>query len=101
LTSDLTYQALKWNKGEYKWMSLGWVAAVFAGAAQPAQALLFAYLVTALLLPTTTDVSSRADFLSAWWILIAGVEFCAFFGQHATFGFASEKMVCFRSTNIH
>jgi len=81
-------------------MSLGWVAAVFAGAAQPAQALLFAYLVTALLLPSTSDVASRADFLSAWWILIAGVEFAAFFGQHATFGFASEKMVCFECTKV-
>lgn len=74
-------------------MTAGWFSAMIAGAAQPAQALLFAFLVTALLLHTSASVSSRADFLSVWWIVVAAVEFVSYFTQHAVFGYASEKMV--------
>jgi len=74
-------------------MTAGWFSAMIAGAAQPAQALLFAFLVTALLLHTSASVSSRADFLSVWWIVIAIIEFGAYFTQNAAFGYASEKMV--------
>ena len=80
-------------------MTAGWCTAMIAGAAQPAQALLFAYLVTALLLSTPSSVSSRADFLSVWWIVIAVIEFGAYFTQHAAFGYASEKMVFSQNAN--
>jgi ATP-binding cassette subfamily B (MDR/TAP) protein 1 len=91
-TNDLM-QALEWNKGEYRWMSLGWTTALVTGAVYPAQALLFAYLVTALLLPVSSALQNRADFLSVWWVVIAIVEFIALFLQNGSFGYASEKMV--------
>jgi len=61
----------------------------------PAQALLFAYLVTALLFSNISAMQSRADFLSIWWLVLAFVEFFALFLLNAAFGYASEKMVSF------
>ena len=59
----------------------------------PAQALLFAYLITALLNSDVAKMRSRANFLSIWWLVIAVVEFIAYTVQNWGFGYASEKMV--------
>jgi len=59
----------------------------------PAQALLFAYLVTALLNPNIAEMRARANFLSVWWLVIAIIEFFAYTIQGWGFGYASEKMV--------
>jgi ATP-binding cassette, subfamily B (MDR/TAP), member 1 len=66
---------------------------LITGSVYPAQALLFAYLVTALVIPDPAKLSSRADFLSVWWVVVAIVEFIALFFQNGAFGYASEKMV--------
>jgi hypothetical protein len=72
---------------------LGWGTTIITGGVYSAQALLFAYLVTALLLPDVSALRSRADFLSVWWVVIAVIEFLASFIQNWSFGYASEKMV--------
>jgi ATP-binding cassette, subfamily B (MDR/TAP), member 1 len=78
---------------------LGWASTLLTGAVYPAQALLFAYLVTALILPNLSDLHQRADFLSVWWVVIAIVEFLALFFQNSVFGYASEKMVSLLAVN--
>jgi ATP-binding cassette, subfamily B (MDR/TAP), member 1 len=72
---------------------VGWITTLFTGGVYPAQALLFAYLVTALLNPDIAAMRSRANFLSLWWLIIAIVEFIAYSSQGWGFGYASEKMV--------
>jgi ATP-binding cassette subfamily B (MDR/TAP) protein 1 len=89
---------LKWNKGEYGWLSAGWLSTLITGGVFPAQALLFAYLVTALLNPDISAMRSRANFLSVWWLVIAIFEFIAYSVQGWGFGYASEKMV-YRKNN--
>jgi len=84
---------LKWNEGEYKWLSAAWGTTLLTGGVYAAQALLFAYLITALLNPDIGAMRSRADFLSLWWLIIAIVEFAAYAIQNWGFGYASEKMV--------
>ena len=84
---------MKWNKGEYGWLTAGWLTTLFTGGVYPAQALLFAYLITALLNPDIAAMRTRANFLSLWWLIIAIVEFFAYSIQGWGFGYASEKMV--------
>jgi ATP-binding cassette, subfamily B (MDR/TAP), member 1 len=88
---------LRWNKAEYLWLTVGWLTALLTGGVYPAQALLFAYLITALLEGDFTDdytaMRSRANFLSLWWLIIAIIEFLAYFIQNWGFSYASEKMV--------
>jgi len=74
-------------------LTLGWACSIINAGSYPAQALLFAYLVTALLLSSISAMQSRADFLSIWWLVLAIVEFFALFVLNASFGYASEKMV--------
>jgi len=74
-------------------LSLGWACSILNAGVYPAQALLFAYLVAALLVSNIATLQSRADFLSIWWIVLAVVEFLALFVLNASFGYASEKMV--------
>ena len=74
-------------------MTAGWLTTLFTGGVYPAQALLFAYLITALLKPDIPAMRSRANFLSLWWLIIAIVEFLAYLIQGWGFGYASEKMV--------
>jgi ATP-binding cassette subfamily B (MDR/TAP) protein 1 len=69
------------------------MATMVIGGVFPAQALLSAYLIAALLIPDKHTMLTRANFLSAWWILIAGMEFLAYILQGWTFGYAAEKMV--------
>jgi ABC transporter transmembrane region len=90
---------MKWNKPEYGWLSAGWASTLITGGVYPAQALLFAYLITALLNPDIPAMRSRANFLSLWWLIIAIFEFIAYFIQNWGFGYASEKMV-FKITSI-
>jgi hypothetical protein len=90
---------MRWNKGEYNWLTLGYVSSIFTGALYPAQALLFAYLVTALILPDKAQLKSRAGFLSVWWVVIAIIEFAALFLQNGAFGYTSERMVPLLQTN--
>lgn len=84
---------MKWNKGEYGWLTAGWLTTLLTGGVYPAQALLFAYLITALLIPGTAAMRARANFLSLWWLIIAIIEFLAYSIQGWGFGYASEKMV--------
>lgn len=74
-------------------MSLGWLSSLAAGAVYPVQTLLFAYLVTSLLLPNTIELERRANLLSVGWVVLAIVEFFAVFLQSGVFGYASERMV--------
>ena len=74
-------------------MGLGWACSILNAGVYPAQALLFAYLVSALLLSSASALQARADFLSIWWLVLAIVEFFALFLLNASFGYASEKMV--------
>jgi hypothetical protein len=76
------------------------VCSIINGGCYPAQALLFAYLVTALLLYNISAMQSRADFLSIWWLVIAIIEFFSVFLLTASFGYASEKMVSLPGTNL-
>ena len=69
------------------------MSTLITGGVFPAQALLFAYLVTALLNPDISAMRSRANFLSVWWLVIAICEFIAYSLQGWGFGYASEKMV--------
>ena len=63
------------------------------GGVYPAQALLFAFLVSDLLNPDISAMRSRANQLSLWWLIISIVLFLAYFIQGWAFGYASEKMV--------
>jgi len=72
---------------------VGWLTTLLTGGVYPAQAVLFAYLVTELLNPNIPAMRSRANFLSLWWLIIAIIEFCAYSLQTWGFGYASEKMV--------
>lgn len=74
---------------------MGYISSIFTGGLYPAQALLFAYLVTALILPDKAQLKSRAAFLSIWWVVIAIIQFIALFVQNGVFGYTSEKMVPF------
>ena len=73
-------------------MTTGWLMSFLTGGVYPAQALLFAYLVTALLNPNLSYMRSRANFLALWWLVIAFVAFGAHFIQNWGFGYSSEKM---------
>ena len=63
------------------------------GGAYPAQALLFAFLISDLLNPDISAMRSRANQLSLWWVVISIVLFLSYFIQGWAFGYASEKMV--------
>jgi ATP-binding cassette, subfamily B (MDR/TAP), member 1 len=73
-------------------MTTGWLMSFLTGGVYPAQALLFAYLITALLNPDISAMRSRANFLSLWWLIISIIEFAAHFVQNWGFGYSSEKM---------
>jgi len=66
---------------------------LLTGGVYPAQALLFAYLVSDLLNPDTRAMRSRANQLSLWWVIIAITLFLAYLVQGSAFGYSSEKMV--------
>lgn len=74
-------------------MLAGWLMALPSGALYAAQALLFAFLISDLLNPNISEMRSRANFLSLWWVVIAIVIFLAYLLQGWSFGYASEKMV--------
>lgn len=71
----------------------GWIASMVIGGAFPAQALLCAYLIGALIIPDKLSMRSRSNFLSIWWVLIAAVEFIAYIAQGWAFGHSAENMV--------
>ena len=58
----------------------------------PAQALLFAYLVAALINPDITYMRSRANLLSLFWAILAICSFIAYFSYQWSFGYAAERM---------
>jgi hypothetical protein len=72
---------------------LGWFSSLITGGIYPAQTLLFAYLVTALVIPDVSEMQRRANFVSVWWVVVAVVEWIALFAQNGSFGYVSEKMV--------
>lgn len=74
-------------------MAIGWSMSIPAGGVYPAQALLFAFLISDLLNPNISAMRSRADQLSLWWLITAIVLFFAYTIQGGAFGYASEKMV--------
>jgi ATP-binding cassette subfamily B (MDR/TAP) protein 1 len=87
-------KALRWNKGEYLWLTTGWATSLITGGVYPAQALLFAYMITALLMSDISAMRDRANFLAMWWLVIGIIEFMAYSLQGWGFGYSSEKMVC-------
>jgi ATP-binding cassette subfamily B (MDR/TAP) protein 1 len=86
-------KALRWNKGEYLWLATGWATTLITGGVYPAQALLFAYMIAALLMSDISAMRDRANFLAMWWLVIGIVEFMAYTLQGWGFGYSSEKMV--------
>ena len=66
---------------------------LLTGGVYPAQALLFAYLISDLLNPDIHAMRSRANQLSLWWVIIAIILFLAYLVQGWAFGYSSEKMV--------
>lgn len=83
----------KYNRSEWHLMLFGFVASVLCGAVYPAQAIVFAKLITLFVTPNSPNFRHDADLYALLWLIIAIVEFFAFFGIAFFFGQCSEMMV--------
>ncbi|ORY83184.1 P-loop containing nucleoside triphosphate hydrolase protein [Protomyces lactucae-debilis] len=83
----------KFNTTEWHFMLVGAVASVLCGAVYPAQAIVFAKLITLFTNPQQAGFQSDANFYALLWFIIAVVEFFAYFATAFFFGMCSEMMV--------
>ena len=88
---------MSFNTKEWKVLLVGMLFCVICGGAQPAAAILYAKQVSVLSKPLTPEsvngVKSSSDFLSAFYVLLAGVLFVAFAAQGVLFAKSSERLV--------
>ena len=83
----------RFNKSEWHLMALGFVGSILCGAVYPAQAIVFAKLITLFTDPTQPNFQKDANLYALLFFIIAIVEFFAYFSAAYFFGICSEMMV--------
>ncbi|CCG81794.1 ABC multidrug transporter Mdr1 [Taphrina deformans PYCC 5710] len=81
------------NRNEWPVMLLGFVAAVLCGAVYPAQAVVYAKLITLFTNINNPHFQHDANLYALLFFIIAIVEFSAYFGTAYFFGRCSEMMI--------
>lgn len=83
------------NRKETSFMLIGLIFSIIAGGGNPTQAVLFAKSIVAISLPRSQYARLRhdANFWSLMYLMLAIVQFLAFFGQGIAFAYCSERLI--------